>query len=217
MGITRRLAMLFACLAVSSAAYTCAVSAQDFKVTLLGTGTPFPVPARFGAATLVEAGGERLLFDVGRGATIRMNQIGVPLGAANAVFLTHFHSGHTPRHPDLCLTGGLHRSRRNRTEPFPIIGPTGTVALMQNLEKAYADDVRIRIADEKNPPEGAAINASEFANDGVAYENNGVKVTAFEVFHGELIKPAYGYRVDYDGRSVIISGDTRYSENLEKH
>src|SRR5262249_60432300 len=88
MGITRRLAMLFACLAVSSAAYTCAVSAQDFKVTLLGTGTPFPVPDRFGAATLVEAGKERLLFDVGRGATTRLNKIGVPPGHRNAPLLT---------------------------------------------------------------------------------------------------------------------------------
>ena len=191
--------------------------AQDFKVTLLGTGTPFPVPDRFGAATLVEAGPEKLLFDVGRGATIRMNQIRMPIGALNAVFLTHFHSDHTAGIPDLWLTGWIQRYYGNRQKPFRIIGPTGTVALMQNLEKAYADDVRIRIADEKNPPEGAAIDPSEYAKDGVVYENNGVKVTAFEVFHGELIKPAYGYRVDYDGRSVIISGDTRYSENLEKH
>ena len=62
-----------------------------------------------------------------------------------------------------------------------------------------------------------AVVASEYANDGVVYETNGVKVTAFEVDHGPLIKPAYGYRVDFEGRSVIISGDTRYSENLEKH
>ena len=62
-----------------------------------------------------------------------------------------------------------------------------------------------------------AVVASEYANDGVVYETNGVKVTAFEVDHGPLIKPAYGYRIDFDVRSVIISGDTRYSENLEKH
>lgn len=53
--------------------------------------------------------------------------------------------------------------------------------------------------------------------DGAVYERNGVKVTAFEVDHGVFIKPAYGYRVDYDGRSVVISGDTRFSENLIEH
>src|SRR5262245_21073059 len=212
MCISRCFVALIAYVAIGSAAW-----AQDFKVTLLGTGTPFPVPDRFGAATLVEAGREKLLFDAGRGATIRLNQISVPIGVLNAVFLTHFHSDHTAGIPDLWLTGWIQRYYGNRQKPFRIIGPTGTVALMQNLEKAYADDIRIRVADEKNPIEGAAIDPAEFAKDGVVYENNGVKVTAFEVFHGELIKPAYGYRVDYDGRSVIISGDTRYSENLEKH
>ena len=191
--------------------------AQDFKVTLLGTGSPLPIAERFGAATLVEAGQEKLLFDVGRGATIRLNQVGVPIGALNAVFLTHFHSDHTSGIPDLWLTGWIGRYYGNRQQPFRIIGPTGTAALMQNLERAYADDIRIRLADEKNPAEGIAISPVEFAKDGVAYEANGVRVTAFEVDHGDLIKPAYGYRVDYDGRSVIISGDTRYSKNLETH
>ena len=69
----------------------------------------------------------------------------------------------------------------------------------------------------KKPIEGVKIAPSEYTQDGVVYETNGVKVTAFEVNHGDLIKPAYGYRIDYDGRSVIISGDTRYSENLEKY
>jgi ribonuclease Z len=82
---------------------------QDFKVTLLGTGSPFPDPNRFAAATLVEAGQEKLLFDVGRGATIRLNQIGVPMGAINAVFITHFHSDHTSGLPDLWLTGWIQR------------------------------------------------------------------------------------------------------------
>jgi len=212
MGITRRFAILSACLAVTSAAW-----AQDFKVTLLGTGTPFPVPDRFGAATLVEAGRERLLFDVGRGATIRLNQISVPMGTLNAVFLTHFHSDHTSGIRDLWLTGWIGRYYGNRQSPFRVIGPKGTVSLMQNLERAYAEDIRIRYADEKNPMEGVAIAASEYASDGVVYDKNGVTVTAFEVDHGALIKPAYGYRVDYEGRSVILSGDTRYSENLEKH
>jgi ribonuclease Z len=135
----------------------------------------------------------------------------------NAVFLTHFHSDHTSGIPDLWLTGWIGRYYGNRQSPFRVIGPKGTVSLMQNLERAYADDIRIRYADEKNPMEGVAIAASEYTSDGAIYEKNGVTVTAFEVDHGALIKPAYGYRIDYDGRSVIISGDTRYSENLEKH
>ena len=100
MRIARHFAILFASLTIASAA-----CAQDFKVTLLGTGTPWPIPERFGAATLVEAGKEKLLFDVGRGATIRLNQIGVSIGALNSVFLTHFHSDHTSGIPDLWLTG----------------------------------------------------------------------------------------------------------------
>ena len=212
MRTNQHFAILFACLVVTSAA-----CAQDFKVTLLGTGSPLPIPDRFGAATLVEAGKEKLLFDVGRGATIRLNQIGVPIGAINAVFLTHFHSDHTSGMPDLWLTGWIGRYYGNRQSPFRVIGPKGTLSLMQNLQRAYDDDIRIRYEDEKNPLEGVAVVASEYANDGVVYETNGVKVTAFEVDHGPLIKPAYGYRIDFDGRSVIISGDTRYSENLEKH
>jgi ribonuclease Z len=207
-----RLAVVSLCLGLSSGA-----AAQDFKVTLLGTGSPLPITARFGAATLVEAGNQKLLFDVGRGATIRLTQIGVSIGAINAVFLTHFHSDHTSGIPDLWLTGWIGRYYGNRDKPFRIIGPMRTVSLMQNLERAYADDVRVRLADEKNPIDGVRIAPSEYSEDGVVYQTNGVKVTAFEVDHGDLIKPAYGYRVDFDGRSVIISGDTRYSKNLEKH
>jgi ribonuclease Z len=192
-------------------------SAQDFRVTLLGTGSPNPLPDRFGPSTLVEAGKEKLLFDVGRGAPIRLAQIGVPMGALTAHFLTHFHSDHVNGLPDLWLTGWIDRPYSARRGPFRIIGPTGTRAMMANLEKAYADDIRIRWNDEHFAMEAIAIAASDFNEDGIVYEKNGVKVTAFAVDHGKYITPAYGYRVDYDGRSVVISGDTRYSENLIAH
>jgi ribonuclease Z len=95
-----------------------------------------------------------------------------------------------------------------------VIGPTGAKELMSNLERAYAADVRVRIADQKLAPAGAAVVVDEFAADGVVYERGGVRVTAFEVDHGDEIKPAFGYRIDYKGRSALISGDTRFSENL---
>jgi ribonuclease Z len=88
---------------------------------------------------------------------------------------------------------------------------------MENLEKAYALDIKIRIEDEKLPPEGIAVKVDEFDKEGVVYEQNGVKVTAFEVNHGDAIKPAVGYRIDYKGHSAVISGDTRYNENVIKY
>ena len=187
--------------------------AEDMRVTLLGTGAPPPSLDRFGPSTLVEAGTEKLLFDVGRGASQRFWQLGMPLRAVTGVFLTHFHSDHTVGLPDLWLTGWLSPRFGGRMVPFRVWGPTGTVQMMSALETAYQADIRIRIADQKYPPEGVAILATDIT-EGVVFERNGVQVTAFDVDHGEAIKPALGYRVDYAGRSVVISGDTRFSENL---
>jgi ribonuclease Z len=190
---------------------------RDFTVTLLGSGIPVPAPDRFGPATLVRARGQALLFDAGRGATIRLFQLRVPLREVGPLFLTHLHSDHTVGIPDVWLSGWLGGPWARRTTPFRVIGPTGTKELMDNLERAYAADIRIRMADEKYPAEGVRVVTQEFAADGVVCDRDGVRVTAFEVDHGDLIKPAYGYRVDYGGRSVVISGDTRFSPNVVKY
>jgi ribonuclease Z len=100
---------------------------------------------------------------------------------------------------------------------YSLIGPTGAKALMSNLERAYAADIKIRIADEKLPAEGARLEVEEFAADGIVFDQRGVTVTAFEVDHGDLIKPAYGYRIDYGGRTIVLSSDTRYNENVVKY
>lgn len=191
--------------------------AGDFRVTLLGTGIPVPQPDRSGPATLVEAGGQKLLFDGGRNATTRLYQLRVPLRDVGPLFLTHLHSDHTVGIPDLWLSGWLGGPWARRVTPFRVIGPTGTKDLMVNLERAYAADIKIRMADEKYPAEGVRVIAEEFAAGGVVHDHDGVRVTAFEVDHGDLIKPAYGYRVDYDGRSVVISGDTRFNKNVITH
>jgi ribonuclease Z len=189
---------------------------ETFRVTLLGTGTPRPDPQRFGPATLVEVGNQKLLFDAGRGVPIRLSQLRMPLARVDVLFITHYHSDHVSGIPDLWLTAWL-PGGGGRKQPWRVIGPTGAKELMANLERAYAADVRIRIADQQLPPEGATVRTEEFAADGVVYERDGVRVTAFEVDHGEAIKPAYGYRVDHQGKSVLLSGDTRFSENVIRH
>jgi len=190
--------------------------AGDLRVTLLGTGSPFPNMKRFGPGVLVHAGKETLLIDCGRGVTQRLLAAKLKLGAVDALFLTHLHSDHIVGIPDLWLTGWLEAAYAQRQGPFRVYGPAGTRDLMINLEKAYDWDIRTRITDQGLKKENVAVEATEFT-EGVVYERNGVKVTAFEVNHGDLIKPAFGFRVDYNGRSVVISGDTKFNENLIRH
>ena len=113
---------------------------QTMKVTLLGTGNPRPRIDRFGPSILVEAGKETLLFDCGRGATIRLSQASVPFSSVAALFLTHLHSDHVVGLPDLWLTGWI----MGRHVPLQVWGPTGTVDMLKHLEQAYAFDVHVR-------------------------------------------------------------------------
>jgi len=208
---------LVAALAAISLGGTLTVHAQtqaDLRVTLLGTGSPIPIIDRFGPSTLIEAGSEKLVFDCGRGCPIRLQQKGVRLGDVK-LFLTHMHSDHVNGIVDLWLTGWLPPPFGQRKTPFIMIGPEGTKNMALHLEEAFKPDIRIRIADEKLLPDGARFDAKDITP-GVVYEANGVKVTAFEVDHGDEIKPAYGYRVDYRGHSVVLSGDTRFNQNVIK-
>jgi ribonuclease Z len=182
--------------------------AAEMKVTLLGTGTPTPRLSSFSAATLVEAGPERLIFDLGRGSSIRLFQRNIPLGSITAHFITHLHSDHVVGFPDMWLTGWLGTPYGSRKTAMVIFGPKGTVAMTENLTKAFSEDIRIRIDDEGYPPAGVAFAATD-VGPGVAYQRNGVKVTAIEVDHGEKIKPALGYVVEFDGKKVVLSGDTK--------
>jgi ribonuclease Z len=194
---------------------TCASAAaqgQEIKVTLLGTGCPPAVMNRFGPSILVEAGEQKFLFDAGRGALQRLNQVKVRWRDVQGVFLTHLHSDHVVGFPDLWLTGWL---TPGRDVPLQVWGPRGTRKMMSHLEQAYEYDIRIRLYDDRASPDGVVILAEDVA-EGVVYEKNGVKITAFEVDHTP-VKPAFGYRIDYAGRSVVLSGDTRVSENLIRH
>ena len=207
--------MLSAALRLSAADSPRAVPA--LRVTLLGTGNPRPTPERSGPAILVEASTApptRILVDAGRGAAERLFGVGGRdlLAGVQLVLLTHLHSDHVVGLPDVWLTGWLF----GRERALSVKGPEGTAAMMGHLEKAFEFDVKTRRdVDEKLPGAGVAVDAQDVRPD-APFEVSGVKVTPFLVDHGP-VKPAYGYRIDYAGRSVVLSGDTRYSENLIAH
>jgi ribonuclease Z len=184
-------------------------ASSGIRVTLLGTGAPPPVMERFGPSTLVEAGGEALLFDAGRGVLQRLSQLGKSSKEVRTLFLTHLHSDHLMGLPDLWLTGWLLGQPQ---VPLRVWGPVGTKGMMAHLDQAFDFDIRIRLYDDRPPPQGVVVRVEEIT-EGTIYEHNGVRVNAFEVDHYP-IQPAFGYRIDYGGHSVVLSGDTRYSENL---
>ena len=188
------------------------ICGQIIKVTLLGTGAPAPVMNRFGPSILIEAGDQKLIFDVGRGALQRLTQVKVRQKDIQGVFLTHLHSDHLVGFTDFWLIGWVNGGRDT---PLSIWGPKGTAKMMRLLEEAFEYDIKIRLYDDRPSPKGVILQTKDIT-EGIIYEKNGVKVTVFEVDH-EPIKPAYGYRIDYQGRSVVLSGDTRFSENLIKY
>src|SRR6266700_2016383 len=182
---------------------------DEMRVTLLGTGTPFPSAERFGSGILVEVAGKKLLFDCGRGVVIRLTQVRVDPKDIDGLFLTHLHSDHVVGIPDLWLSGWF----LGRTKPLPIWGPPGTRSMAEHLVQAFGFDISIRQAPpDPLPAKGVEIDAKEIEQREI-YNDGLTRVSAFLVDHGP-VKPAFGYRVDGAGHSVVISGDTKFCQNL---
>ena len=199
---------------------TAMLSDGQLHVVMCGTGSPLADATRASACVAVAAGGEVVLIDVGPGAWRQVAVNRIPAQAVSAVLLTHFHSDHIGDLGEAVTQTWL----AGRTKPLEVYGPPGVEKVVAGFAQAYAQDVEYRIAHHTEamlPRAASAAVAREVklksdAEAAVVFDRNGLKVTAFKVEH-DPVKPAYGYRLDYKGRSVVISGDTAKSANLAKH
>lgn len=185
-------ALLSSCVlarALLSAGGTAQPAADQFRVTLWGTGSPVPVMHRFGPGVMVQAGGQNLLINAGRDGTQRLLQVGLKLGAIDALFLTQLHSNHVVGIPDPWLSGWLEPSWAQREGPFRVFGRAGSQNLTDGLAKAYNWDIKARIDDQKLDPANIRSEVTQIKQ-GTIYEKGGVKITAFDVDYGELLKPS---------------------------
>jgi ribonuclease BN (tRNA processing enzyme) len=185
------------------------------QLVLLGTGTPNAEPDRAGSALAIVVKGTPYLVDAGPGIVRRANEAfqagieGLAVNKLSTVFLTHLHTDHTVGLPDLIYTPWT----LERESPLKVMGPTGTEAMAAHLSRAYENDVRVRLEGlEPANPSGHRVEARDVVP-GVVYQDENVRVTAFEVAHGAW-ETAFGYRFETPDRTVVVSGDTRPSESV---
>lgn len=186
-------------------------TADSTTVILLGTGTPYPDPQRQGPAIAVTVGARIFLFDAGAGVVRQMTAAGLPVrgGPVTALFLTHLHSDHTLGYPDLILTSWV----MGRRLPLRVIGPRGTSAMTEHLLQAWSEDIRVRTEGlEHEPAVGYRVDVRE-TDGGMVYDSADVRIRAIPVSHGGW--PAFGYRIEAPDGIILISGDTRPSQELE--
>ena len=186
------------------------ISAEVLRVVILGSGTPRLDIDRFSQSILVEAGDERLLFDTGRGTAIRLSQMNVNLSSINNIFFTHLHSDHIVGFPDILMTGWVYQ----REKTLNIFGPSGTKNFVDNIKDAFNEDIKIRL---EKPEELKILGLKTYVkeiSDGLVYKSKNVEVHSINVDHGGGVEHAYGYKINYKDKSVVISGDTNYSEEL---
>ncbi|WP_309646498.1 MBL fold metallo-hydrolase [Phenylobacterium sp.] len=195
-----------------------ALLADDaLRVAVCGTSAPLPSKARAKACVAVIAGGRFYIVDVGPESVENLMQWGVPLNRIGGVLITHFHSDHIGDLGEL----NLQTWAQGRPAPLNVYGGPGIDQVVGGFNQAYRIDQGYRTVHHTAkfmPPEtwpmvartvemtGPATPAK--ARTGVVLDDGKLKITAIEVDHGP-IEPAYAYRFDYKGRSVVISGDIK--------
>ncbi len=189
---------------------------DGLHVGLCGTGSPMSDTTRKGPCNFIIAGKSLFIVDMGAGAARNLGPMGVRPGVTQALFLTHYHSDHIDGLGDFLIQRW---ANSGATSPLPVFGPEGVDEVVGAFNAAMSFDKAYRIAEhgEAMPAAGFGGEARRFSigesGAQIVWEQDGLTVTAFNVDHGE-IHPAVGYRFDYKGRSVVISGDTAPSANL---
>jgi ribonuclease Z len=187
----------------------------ELHVVLCGTAAAVPQPDRGGPCTAILANGEFLLIDIGPASWRNVDRFNLPIEKLTGILLTHFHSDHIGDLGEAVTQSWI----AGRTATLPVYGPPGTLEVVEGFRQAYAQDVGYRIAHhgaDYLPPDGARASAKTFvtpAKDAEVQvlERNGLRVTAFRVHH-DPVQPAVGYRIEYRGRIVVVSGDTTPTE-----
>jgi ribonuclease Z len=197
---------------ISSAQLASAGTIYDgLKITLCGTSSPLPAPGRAQACVAVETPNHLYLVDAGSGSAATANLAGVPTEKLRGILLTHFHSDHISDIGDFNLNSWV----AGRPQPLQVIGPDGVDRIVEGLNITYELDRGYRVshhgAEFLNPELG--ILQSRSIKEGVIVDEDGLRITAFEVSHPP-IEPAFGYRLDYGGRSVVISGDSLVTDKI---
>jgi ribonuclease Z len=187
------------------------VSFEGIRITLCGTSSPLPAPGRAQACVAVETPDHLYIVDAGSGSAATANLVGIPTGKLRGILLTHFHSDHISDIGDFNLNSWV----AGRPAPLQIVGPEGVDRIVEGLNITYELDRAYRVAHHGaellNPELG--ILQSRTINEGIIVDEDGLRITAFEVSHPP-IDPAYGYRFDYGGRSVVISGDSLVTDKI---
>ncbi|MEL7283432.1 MAG: MBL fold metallo-hydrolase [Pseudomonadota bacterium] len=188
---------------------------DGLHVYICGSGSPMPDATRAGPCLGILAGRRGFVFDVGSGGARNLGAMGFPMANIETVYLTHLHSDHIDGLGELLLMSWINASR---TEPTPVRGPAGTIEVVTGFNTAYRLDSTYRLAhhgiEVANPagyggaPEEITIPQGP-GGQSVVFEDTDLKITAIRVGHAP-IEPAFGYRVDYKGRSLTLSGDTIY-------
>ena len=191
------------------------ISTAQTKLVLLGTGTPFADPERSGPSLAIVVGNHSYLVDAGPGlvrraaAAFNKGQQGLQADQLRTLFLTHLHSDHTAGLSDLIFTPAV----LDRNTPLRVFGPKGTKKMVQHTQKAFKEDMEIRIHGlEFGNALGYQVKVHEITP-GLIYQDSLIRVKAFRVKHGSW-KEAFGFRFETADKIIVVSGDCTYSEEL---